>query len=346
MRFVGGRTLTQASREYHRKRRAGTDASLDLSALLHAFVVVCNTVGYAHSRGVIHRDLKGQNVIVGEFGEVVVLDWGLAKLVGTEEDPEEPGAVPQGEGLTQHGQTLGTPASMAPEQAEGRLDRIDHRTDIYGLGAILYEVLTGQPPFSGASTPEVLRKVLEEEPVPPRQVCPGVPAGLEAVCLRALAREPEDRYPSAREVADAVQQWQEAERRRAEEALRASEEQYRSLADLIPGVVWTSRADGYIDYANQFWFDYTGMTWEQTRGEGWADVLHPDDVPVALQSWARALQTGEAYEVEYRLRRASDGTYRRFLAQARPLRDREGRVVRWFGMLTDIEDRQPKEGRR
>src|SRR5262245_30901924 len=212
MRLVRGRTLTQASREYSQKRRAGEDVSLDLSVLLHAFVVVCNTVGYAHSRGVIHRDLKGQNVILGDFGEVVVLDWGLAKLVGQRERPEEEPVPtrnePDAANLTQHGQALGTPASMAPEQAAGRLDQIDHQTDIYGLGAILYEILTGQAPFSGASMPEVLRKVQNEEPRPPRDLCPETPPGLERICLRALSKQPADRQASAKEVADAVQQWQ------------------------------------------------------------------------------------------------------------------------------------------
>src|SRR5262249_35568709 len=151
--------------------------------LLNAFVTVCNTVAYAHSRGVIHRDLKGQNVILGDFGEVVVLDWGLAKRLGRPD--REPGAAPTAEALdaadsgqTVQGQALGTPAYMAPEQAAGRLDLIDRRTDVYGLGAVLYEVLTGQPPFAGPDTGTVLRKVQEEEPAPPSQLWPEVPPAL------------------------------------------------------------------------------------------------------------------------------------------------------------------------
>src|SRR5262249_58797179 len=110
----------------------------------------------------------------------------------------------------------------------------------HGLGAILYEILTGQPPFSGASMSEVLRKVQEEEPRLPRDVCPEAPPGLERVCLRALAKKPEDRQAAAKELAEAVQQWQEAERRQAEEALRASEERYRLLADAIPQIGWAT----------------------------------------------------------------------------------------------------------
>jgi PAS domain S-box-containing protein len=126
----------------------------------------------------------------------------------------------------------------------------------------------------------------------------------------------------------------------AREALRASEEQYRSLADLVPGVVWTARADGAIDYANQFWSNFTGMTLEQARGSGWAGALHPEDAPGVLQVWTRALQTGELVEVEYRLKRAADGVYRWFLARGKAVRDREGRVVKWFGLLTEIEDQK------
>jgi PAS domain S-box-containing protein len=283
-------------------------------------------------------------VILGDFGEVVVLDWGLAKLVGTPDGSEgvTEGELGENPDLTNQGQALGTPASMAPEQAMGLGHEIDHRTDIYGLGTILYEFLTGQTPFSGSSTFEVLRKVVGDEPLPPREFWPDVPAGLEAICLRALAKKPADRFQSATELATAVQHWQEADRRQAEEALRASEEQYHSLADLIPGIVWTAGADGAIDYANQFWFKFTGLTLEQTLGSGWTTAVHPDDLPRVTELWSRSLQTGGPVEVDYRVRRA-DGVYRWFLAQGRAVQDREGQVVKWFGMLTEIEDQKAGE---
>ena len=211
MRFVRGRTLSEAVRDYHARRAAGRDDPLDLPGLLNAFVGICQAVAYAHARGVIHRDLKPQNVVLGDFGEVMVLDWGLAKLVDRPEGdhhegpPVAPG--PGGHDPTIQGQALGTPAYMAPEQAEGRLDRVDRRSDVYGLGAILYEILAGRPPFAADDTTEVLRRVIHEAPARPRQMNPTASAALEAVCLKALAKHPEDRYPGASELAEEVKRF-------------------------------------------------------------------------------------------------------------------------------------------
>jgi serine/threonine-protein kinase len=211
MRFVEGRTLSAAAASYHQQRSAGKADPFELRSLLNAFVAVCNAIAYSHARGVVHRDLKGNNVLLGEFGEVLVLDWGLAKVLGQAEEgvQKSPVQVDQDVALqaTLQGQVMGTPAYMAPEQAAGQVDWIGPRTDVYGLGAILYEILTGQPPFTGADSSEVLLKVQTTEPARPRQLWPGVPAALEAVCLHALAKKPEARYPSAREVGQEVQRW-------------------------------------------------------------------------------------------------------------------------------------------
>ena len=185
--------------------------SLELRRLLGRFVDVCNAIEYAHSRGVLHRDIKPGNIIVGKHGETLVVDWGLAKATGR----SEPGAgertlVPS---LSQRQrrdlarERLGTPAYMSPEQAAGDLDRLGPRSDVYGLGATLYCLLTGKRPQEGDDVGEVLRKVQRGEFVPPRQIDPSIDPALEAVCLKAMATKPEDRYGSARALVEDVERW-------------------------------------------------------------------------------------------------------------------------------------------
>ena len=127
----------------------------------------------------------------------------------------------------------------------------------------------------------------------------------------------------------------EAERTR--EALRASESRYRFLAEAIPVQIWTATPDGQLDYVTQRVADYFGVTRERVLGEGWQRVIHPDDLPLAVERWTNALHSGEPYEVEFRLR-AADGRYRWHIARALPQRDEAGRVVRWFGTNTDIDE--------
>lgn len=127
-----------------------------------------------------------------------------------------------------------------------------------------------------------------------------------------------------------------SERKRSEERLRQSDAQFRQFADSLPQLVWSTRADGFHDYYNQRWFDYTGLTLEQTQGEGWSRLLHPQDFDPAWQRWQHSLETGEPYEIEYRFRR-HDGEYCWFLGRAHPMRDPAGRIIRWFGTCTDID---------
>jgi serine/threonine protein kinase len=204
----------------------GRQSALEFRRILGAFVSVCNAVAYAHSHGVIHRDLKPDNVVLGAYGEVIVLDWGLAKLV--DEDLAETRMVSvttEAEADTTHaGGLLGTPAYMAPEQAEGCLHLIDARTDVYALGAILFEILTGHPPHEGIDTAELLRRVIAA-PTPraldaarldartssgmklkPRDL-PVIPAALDAICAKAMAKQRDNRHTTATELADDVQRW-------------------------------------------------------------------------------------------------------------------------------------------
>jgi len=226
MRFIRGDSLKEAIEAYHAAGNGSIPASeraVDFRKLLGRFIDVCNAVAYAHSRGVLHRDLKPGNIMLGKFGETLVVDWGLAKPLGKEDDPkaDEPPLQPpsqSGTAETIAGSAIGTPQYMSPEQAAGRLDRLGPTSDVYSLGATLYCVLTGQPPFTDADAGEVLRKVQRGNFPSPRQVQRNVPRALEAICLKAMALGPEDRYASPRELADDVEHW------RAEEAVTAYQE--------------------------------------------------------------------------------------------------------------------------
>jgi len=228
MRFIEGDSLGEAIGAFHRDERLKRDPAARnarLRELLRRFTDVCNAVAYAHSRGVLHRDLKSGNIMLGPYGETLVVDWGLAKPLGLSlpggQAPEAPsGSVPSVTGGpirvsdrsespsdTVAGEPIGTPTYASPEQVIGDLSRLGPATDVYGLGATLYSLLTGRPPVETKDLGEAIRLVRKGEIESPRSIDAAIPRALEAICQKAMALNPADRYASARALALDVTRW-------------------------------------------------------------------------------------------------------------------------------------------
>ncbi len=208
MRFIRGDSLKDAIDQFHaqdlEKRDPGR-REIELRRLLARFIDVCDAIAFAHSRGVIHRDIKPANVMLGDFGETLVVDWGLAKALDQVDAKEEGSTfgplksrLTSGGSETLAGSTVGTPSYMSPEQARGEVENTGTASDIYSLGATLYHILTGQAPVKGKNVLDLLDKVKRGDFPPPRSVDRRVHRALEAICLKAMALDPSDRYPSAR----------------------------------------------------------------------------------------------------------------------------------------------------
>ena len=230
MKYVRGTTLKDVLNGL-RQGQSNVVDRYPLHQLLRIYQKICDAVAYAHAKGIIHRDLKPANIMLGEYGEVFVMDWGLAKIINQDEE-----LLPQSdestEGGTRYGTVMGTPGFMAPEQAEGRLEAINQRTDIYSLGSILYNILTLRAPFAGGGA-EVLEKVKAGQITAPAKLanepnaavlvhCPErrVPDALAAVAMEALQRNAAKRYPAVEALQRDVAAWQSGYAPRAEHAGR------------------------------------------------------------------------------------------------------------------------------
>lgn len=235
MRFVEGDNLLTAIKHFHHladgKPWQG-ELLVTFRELLSRFMDVCDAMQFAHERHVLHRDLKPQNIMLGEYGETLVVDWGLAKPLfegfDSDEVPSDAIVPISGSaiGSERDGNVLGTPQYMPPEQAAGKVNQLSCRSDIYSLGATLYHLLTNRPPFKvqeedeeetsrrltdsqarRSAVAKMLERVLAGQFDAPRKVCPQVPRGLSAICVRAMARKPDERYASARELKQEIQRW-------------------------------------------------------------------------------------------------------------------------------------------
>jgi serine/threonine protein kinase len=218
MRFIQGENLATAIHRFH-AGSAPNFTGLEFRWLLRKFMDVCNTVAYAHSRGVLHRDLKPSNIMIGPFGETLVMDWGVAKLLAQTADgvvANHEAATSSSEpvmqsrtgkaGVTLTGQAVGTPGYMSPEQTAGKLDVLGPASDVYSLGATLYVLLSDRRPFPGELS--IIAEIAPQARVDsPRQIKRRIPPALDAICRRALAPDPEDRYPSALALAGDIERW-------------------------------------------------------------------------------------------------------------------------------------------
>jgi len=197
MRFIKGLSLKDAADQFHaadEQPRDSSERAIELLKLLHHFVDICNVVEYAFSRRILHRDIKPANVMLGKYGETLVVDWGLALRLDEN-------------GYAVCNQSVGTPAYMSPEQATGNGVILSLPSDIYSLGATLYYILTGQSPLTDRYLAEAMEKLKSGNITRPREVKPRVSARLEAICLKAMALLPEERYSSAIALADDIERW-------------------------------------------------------------------------------------------------------------------------------------------
>jgi len=185
MDYISGRSLA----DLIRKGEVTTRRALDIAAQ------VADALDYAHVRGVVHRDIKPSNIMVDAEDRVHIMDFGLAKQLDSDTK------------FTRTGTTIGTPSYMPPEQASGESARVDNRADVYSLGAVLYEMLTGRPPFSGDTMMNTLIKVMNDEPVPPKRLNPRIHRDIQTIVLKAMEKSPERRYPSMRALADDIRRF-------------------------------------------------------------------------------------------------------------------------------------------
>ena len=347
MSLVKGQTLWRRIMNFHQASRANESLwYTDLVEMLRIWTMVTNTIAFAHANGVLHRDLKSDNIIVGDYGQVTVIDWGLAKAIAEPETESETDtnhsqidanaylestfALDARRG-TVYGARLGTPAFMAPEQARGDITAIDERTDIYALSAMLYEILTGRTPYDGEGPEEMMRAVQFDALVPPKSLVPEIPEQLDEICRKGLAKESDERFQTAGELAIAVESWmsQEAMRRQSDKARQ-------QLFEMSDDLMLIFDQELRITWANEAWQRLLGWDPEKMVGERpekWTRDDRCDDGTRDID-FLKQLSQGETVTGIRRKSLTTDGNEHWFSWTATPVTD-EGISV---AIGRDIDD--------
>lgn len=338
MRFVRGRTLTELICDYHENRHADEEQpSAEFLKLLRTFVSVCNTIAFAHSRDIIHRDVKGDNILIGDFGEVIVVDWGVAKKLGSEDEITVTGdEVGKDASATVQGQRVGTPLFMAPEQARGELASIGPLADVYGLGALLYELLSGHPPFRGDTVPEVLEAVVNDRPTNPSVWNQDVPKSLEVVCLQALEKDPSHRQTSAQMLGQQVEDWM-AEQVQQKRSAKERDRFFRMSQDMLAILDDQHR----IREVNPAVEQILGWTREELLTMTALDLAHPDEIDDAKKNRAALVATGKSFHGVERKVRCKDGSYKWMSVNATLIPEKSS--IYWVGRdITEYKQLQQR----